>query len=168
MYKECWVFCLPPHPVGALMLLFSGSRMSSRKPSRYTGSYRRSPEVIYTHVGKRMANGSTMDELPAEFSKYRTPLVSRYASPEMAYNFSEMKKFTTWRQLWTWLAKAEKVSELLFWGLSQRTFETFIFEGLTEYLSLVTGRIFLSFSIYCQTLFRVLSAGVLCTLRVAG
>ena len=27
---------------------------------------------------------------------------------------------------------------------------------------------FLSFSIYCQTLFRVLSAGVLCTLRVAG
>ena len=26
----------------------------------------------------------------------------------------------------------------------------------------------LSFSIYCQTLFRVLSAGVLCTLRVAG
>ena len=27
---------------------------------------------------------------------------------------------------------------------------------------------FLSFSIYCQTLFRVLSAGVLCTLWVAG
>ena len=27
---------------------------------------------------------------------------------------------------------------------------------------------FLSFSIYCQTLFRVLSAGVLCTLRVTG
>ena len=26
---------------------------------------------------------------------------------------------------------------------------------------------FLSFSIYCQTLFRVLSAGVLCTLRVS-
>lgn len=57
-----------------------------------------------------MANGTTVniDDLPAEFSKYRTPLVSRYASVEMAYNFSEMKKFTTWRQLWTWLAKAEK------------------------------------------------------------
>ncbi|XP_053392633.1 adenylosuccinate lyase-like [Mercenaria mercenaria] len=43
-----------------------------------------------------------------ELAKYRTPLVSRYASPEMAFNFSDMKKFTTWRKLWTWLAKAEK------------------------------------------------------------
>ena len=34
--------------------------------------------------------------------------MSRYASPEMAYNFSDMKKFSTWRKLWTWLAKAEK------------------------------------------------------------
>ena len=48
--------------------------------------------------------------LQPELGKYRTPLVSRYASPEMAYNFSDMKKFTTWRKLWTWLAKAEKVS----------------------------------------------------------
>ncbi|XP_013412225.1 adenylosuccinate lyase [Lingula anatina] len=41
--------------------------------------------------------------------KYRSPLVSRYASPEMAYNFSDMKKFTTWRKLWLYLAKAEQV-----------------------------------------------------------
>ncbi|XP_061193951.1 LOW QUALITY PROTEIN: adenylosuccinate lyase-like [Saccostrea echinata] len=40
--------------------------------------------------------------------KYRSPLVSRYASPEMAFNFSEMNKFTTWRRLWTYLAKSEK------------------------------------------------------------
>ncbi|XP_062618353.1 adenylosuccinate lyase-like [Saccostrea cucullata] len=40
--------------------------------------------------------------------KYRSPLVSRYASPEMAFNFSEMNKFTTWRKLWTYLAKSEK------------------------------------------------------------
>lgn len=46
--------------------------------------------------------------MAAEFMKYRSPLVSRYASPEMAYNFSEMKKFTTWRRLWTYLAKSEK------------------------------------------------------------
>lgn len=44
-----------------------------------------------------------------EFMKYRSPLVSRYASKEMAYNFSDRKKFTTWRKLWIYLAKAEKV-----------------------------------------------------------
>lgn len=44
-----------------------------------------------------------------EFSKYRSPLVSRYASKEMAFNFSDRKKFSTWRKLWIYLAKAEKV-----------------------------------------------------------
>jgi hypothetical protein len=42
-------------------------------------------------------------------SKYRSPLVSRYASAEMSYNFSEVKKFSTWRRLWFWLAKCQKV-----------------------------------------------------------
>ena len=32
---------------------------------------------------------------------------------EMSYNFSEMKKFTTWRKLWVDLAKSEKVRLLL-------------------------------------------------------
>ncbi|OQR71065.1 adenylosuccinate lyase-like [Tropilaelaps mercedesae] len=40
--------------------------------------------------------------------KYQSPLTSRYASPEMAYNFSDEKKFSTWRKLWIFLAKAEK------------------------------------------------------------
>ncbi|RMX58101.1 hypothetical protein pdam_00013851 [Pocillopora damicornis] len=39
---------------------------------------------------------------------YRSPLTSRYASPEMAFNFSEDKKFSTWRKLWLFLAKSEK------------------------------------------------------------
>lgn len=42
-------------------------------------------------------------------SVYRSPLTSRYASPEMAFNFSEDKKFSTWRKLWLFLAKSEKV-----------------------------------------------------------
>uniref|UniRef100_A0AAY4ANT5 Adenylosuccinate lyase n=1 Tax=Denticeps clupeoides TaxID=299321 RepID=A0AAY4ANT5_9TELE len=49
-----------------------------------------------------------MDATGDEFTKYRSPLVSRYASKEMAYNFSDRKKFTTWRKLWIYLAKAEQ------------------------------------------------------------
>lgn len=41
-------------------------------------------------------------------SVYQTPLASRYASPEMAALFSNNTRFGTWRQLWLWLAKAEK------------------------------------------------------------
>uniref|UniRef100_A0A8B9SAP1 Adenylosuccinate lyase n=1 Tax=Apteryx owenii TaxID=8824 RepID=A0A8B9SAP1_APTOW len=41
-------------------------------------------------------------------ARYRSPLVSRYASAEMAFNFSERKKFGTWRRLWLYLAQAEK------------------------------------------------------------
>uniref|UniRef100_UPI00358FAAC4 adenylosuccinate lyase isoform X2 n=1 Tax=Myxine glutinosa TaxID=7769 RepID=UPI00358FAAC4 len=40
--------------------------------------------------------------------QYRSPLTSRYASAEMSFNFSEKKKFSTWRRLWFYLAKAEK------------------------------------------------------------
>lgn len=39
---------------------------------------------------------------------YQTPLASRYASPEMAQLFSNKTRFRTWRQLWVWLATAEK------------------------------------------------------------
>ncbi|KAK0687020.1 PUR8 lyase, partial [Pygoscelis papua] len=41
-------------------------------------------------------------------ARYRSPLVSRYASAEMGFNFSERKKFGTWRRLWLYLAQAEK------------------------------------------------------------
>lgn len=38
---------------------------------------------------------------------YENPLVSRYASKDMSYLFSNEKKFTTWRKLWVALAEAE-------------------------------------------------------------
>ena len=39
--------------------------------------------------------------------RYENPLTSRYASREMAWNFSDDKKFQTWRNLWVHLARAE-------------------------------------------------------------
>jgi len=42
------------------------------------------------------------------YLKYESPLVSRYASPEMLYNFSDFKKFSNWRQLWLNLATCQK------------------------------------------------------------
>ncbi|CAG0912449.1 unnamed protein product [Notodromas monacha] len=39
---------------------------------------------------------------------YRTPLVTRYASEDMSYNFGEVKRISTWRRLWLYLAMAEK------------------------------------------------------------
>ena len=44
------------------------------------------------------------------YSNWRSPLSSRYASYEMRHNISEQKKFSTWRRLWYYLAKAEKVN----------------------------------------------------------
>jgi len=41
-------------------------------------------------------------------ARYQSPLTSRYASPEMAANFSDDKRFSTWRKLWLNLAVAEK------------------------------------------------------------
>ncbi|XOD67202.1 MAG: adenylosuccinate lyase [Flavobacteriales bacterium Tduv] len=39
---------------------------------------------------------------------YENPLVERYGSAEMLYNFSPKKKFTTWRRLWLALAEVQK------------------------------------------------------------
>lgn len=46
-----------------------------------------------------------------EYCNYRSPLSTRYATKEMRYNFSDQKKFSTWRKLWLNLAKAEKVGK---------------------------------------------------------
>lgn len=39
---------------------------------------------------------------------YENPLIARYASSEMAGNFSDDKKFKTWRRLWILLAQTQK------------------------------------------------------------
>jgi len=39
---------------------------------------------------------------------YENPLITRYASKEMARCFSDERKFQTWRKLWVALAEAEK------------------------------------------------------------
>nr|XP_018903055.1 PREDICTED: adenylosuccinate lyase [Bemisia tabaci] len=47
-----------------------------------------------------------------EYKGYRSALSTRYASKEMQFNFSDFKKFTTWRRLWVYLAEAEKQAGL--------------------------------------------------------
>lgn len=42
------------------------------------------------------------------YEGYKSPLSTRYASNEMQFLFSDQNKFSTWRQLWLWLAKAER------------------------------------------------------------
>jgi len=39
---------------------------------------------------------------------YENPLITRYASKEMSYIFSDDKRFSTWRKLWVALAEGEK------------------------------------------------------------
>ena len=53
-----------------------------------------------------------MASIEIDRNEYRSQLSARYASKEMSYNFSDNKKFSTWRQLWVFLAKAEMVSHV--------------------------------------------------------
>ena len=45
---------------------------------------------------------------PADHLVYDNPLVTRYASPEMAELWGPQRKFSTWRRLWVALAEAEQ------------------------------------------------------------
>src|SRR5688500_17797216 len=40
--------------------------------------------------------------------RYENPLISRYASPEMAGLFGDARRFGLWRRLWVVLAEAER------------------------------------------------------------
>ncbi|MBL8858099.1 MAG: adenylosuccinate lyase [Planctomycetes bacterium] len=46
--------------------------------------------------------------MSSDSDTYRSPLGERYASQAMRENFSERRKFTTWRRLWIELARAEQ------------------------------------------------------------
>ena len=43
----------------------------------------------------------------SRYDTYESPFCTRYASEEMQYVFSAQKKFSTFRRLWTALARAE-------------------------------------------------------------
>lgn len=43
-----------------------------------------------------------------ETDSHHSPLNSRYCSNEMKYVFSPRNRFSTWRQLWVYLAESEK------------------------------------------------------------
>ncbi|KAH8247111.1 hypothetical protein KR032_009514 [Drosophila birchii] len=46
--------------------------------------------------------------MASNYEGYKSPLSTRYASKEMQFLFSDQNKFSTWRRLWVWLAKAER------------------------------------------------------------
>jgi len=60
----------------------------------------------FNSFGKKMSVSKMQNN---EYCDYRSPLSTRYASKEMRYNFSDQNKFSTWRKLWIYLAKAEMV-----------------------------------------------------------
>uniref|UniRef100_F7GC18 Adenylosuccinate lyase n=1 Tax=Monodelphis domestica TaxID=13616 RepID=F7GC18_MONDO len=85
--------------------------MTSRRKQRRGGVIRHRAWVSSSATRKRgvlmAANGCGGGEM-AGHDTYRSPLAARYASPEMAFIFSDAHKFQTWRQLWLFLAEAEQ------------------------------------------------------------
>ncbi len=49
-----------------------------------------------------------MSREEASENQYRSPFVTRWAGQEMLHNWSDLKKFRTWRRLWIALAEAQK------------------------------------------------------------
>ena len=100
---------------------YTGTTHDSRRPSQSESvsinqqdqqslKASRHPSISNGSTGKDQTFAATSISYD-DRSKYRSPLVSRYASAEMSFNFSEVKKFSTWRRLWFWLAKCQKVRE---------------------------------------------------------
>lgn len=44
---------------------------------------------------------------------FNSPLSTRYASNEMKFLFSDQFKLSTWRSLWTWMARAQQVERAI-------------------------------------------------------
>ncbi|KAK3072582.1 adenylosuccinase ade13 [Teratosphaeriaceae sp. CCFEE 6253] len=58
-----------------------------------------------------MANVTATNSKPvpdAQHDTYQNPLNSRYCSAEMKYIFSPRNRFSTWRELWVYLAESER------------------------------------------------------------
>ena len=66
-----------------------------------------SQTLSFPHTA-RLAQIRSYQEPPVSHDSYQSPLVSRYASKEMSWNFSDNRKFRTWRKLWLELARAEQ------------------------------------------------------------
>ena len=49
-----------------------------------------------------------MERYNSDVDTYENPLISRYASREMAELWSPRRKFSTWRRLWVALAEAQQ------------------------------------------------------------
>ena len=62
-------------------------------------------DITAFNGGRRYENFS---EIYMETDIYTNPLIKRYASREMAENFSDDKKYRLWRKLWIALAESEK------------------------------------------------------------
>ncbi|KXS98806.1 hypothetical protein AC578_2042 [Pseudocercospora eumusae] len=55
-----------------------------------------------------VSSGQPTSMMSADHDTYQNPLNSRYCSKEMKYIFSPRNRFSTWRQLWVYLAESEK------------------------------------------------------------
>ena len=63
--------------------------------------------MVCVKLTKTGGSGSVASETEIMKEKYENPLITRYASDEMAHIFSDEVKFRTWRKLWIALAEAE-------------------------------------------------------------
>ncbi|CAK4030239.1 Adenylosuccinate lyase [Lecanosticta acicola] len=61
----------------------------------------------YTSINEPLS-GMPTSMMTGDHDTYQNPLNSRYCSREMKYIFSPRNRFSTWRQLWIYLAKSQK------------------------------------------------------------
>ncbi|EFN63516.1 Probable RNA-binding protein 46 [Camponotus floridanus] len=100
----CFIMYTNPEDAGRAIVQLDQYEISPGKKIRVLASVNKcklyiGPLPWYIASEEVVRNGDYCD--------YRSPLSTRYASKEMRYNFSDQNKFSTWRKLWIYLAKAE-------------------------------------------------------------